>query len=94
MFNCVFMTQGVCEGMTYEEIHESYPDEFALRDANKYLYRYPCGEVRYVCGNIKLSLSGTVIYLCRLVNFLAFGVESHFNPKDYHFFLWYGNPLE
>ena len=37
--------QGICEGMTYEEIKEKYPEEYALRDADKYHYRYPGGEV-------------------------------------------------
>lgn len=32
--------------MTYEEIQENYPEEFALRDQDKYRYRYPKGEVR------------------------------------------------
>lgn len=31
--------------MTYEEIQENYPLEFALRDQDKYRYRYPKGEV-------------------------------------------------
>ncbi|EPY74341.1 hypothetical protein CB1_002101001 [Camelus ferus] len=35
---------GVCEEMTYAEIEKQYPDEFALRDQEKYLYRYPGGE--------------------------------------------------
>lgn len=35
---------GVCEGMTYQEIHEKYPEEFAQRDNDKYHYRYPGGE--------------------------------------------------
>ena len=30
--------------MTYEEIQATYPEEFALRDADKYHYRYPTGE--------------------------------------------------
>lgn len=37
--------QGVCEEMTYEEVRERYPEEFALRDQDKYYYRYPTGEV-------------------------------------------------
>ncbi|NXP41581.1 F263 bisphosphatase, partial [Leiothrix lutea] len=36
---------GVCEEMTYEEIREQHPEEFALRDQDKYYYRYPSGEV-------------------------------------------------
>ncbi|KAG3270388.1 6-phosphofructo-2-kinase/fructose-2,6-bisphosphatase 4 isoform X5 [Marmota monax] len=35
---------GVCEEMTYEEIQYHYPLEFALRDQDKYRYRYPKGE--------------------------------------------------
>ncbi|XP_052278598.1 6-phosphofructo-2-kinase/fructose-2,6-bisphosphatase-like isoform X7 [Dreissena polymorpha] len=35
---------GICEGMTYEEIAEKYPEEFAKRDQDKYHYRYPTGE--------------------------------------------------
>lgn len=30
----------------YEEIQEHFPLEFALRDQDKYRYRYPKGEVR------------------------------------------------
>ncbi len=33
--------QGVCEEMTYEEVRERFPEEFALRDQDKYYYRYP-----------------------------------------------------
>ena len=35
---------GVCEELTYEEIAERYPAEFAARDHNKLTYRYPGGE--------------------------------------------------
>ncbi|XP_070558322.1 6-phosphofructo-2-kinase/fructose-2,6-bisphosphatase-like isoform X2 [Ptychodera flava] len=35
---------GVCDEMTYEEIQDKFPEEFALRDQNKYHYRYPKGE--------------------------------------------------
>lgn len=38
--------QGVCEEMTYEEIRHTYPEEYALREQDKYYYRYPTGEVR------------------------------------------------
>lgn len=31
--------------MTYKEIEEKFPEEFSLRDQDKYLYRYPGGEV-------------------------------------------------
>lgn len=32
---------GVCEGMTYEEISQTYPEEYAARIADKIQYRYP-----------------------------------------------------
>jgi len=35
---------GVCEQMTYKEIEEKFPAEFAARDLNKLNYRYPGGE--------------------------------------------------
>jgi len=35
---------GSCEELTYEEIAEKYPEEFAARDVNKLTYRYPGGE--------------------------------------------------
>lgn len=35
---------GVCDGMTYEEIEEKYPEDFKARDEDKYEYRYPGGE--------------------------------------------------
>lgn len=35
---------GVCDGMTYEEIEDVYPEDFKARDDNKYEYRYRGGE--------------------------------------------------
>jgi broad specificity phosphatase PhoE len=35
---------GICEGMTYQEIEDLYPQELAKRDGDKYYYRYPKGE--------------------------------------------------
>ncbi|KAI0461006.1 Fructose-2,6-bisphosphatase [Komagataella kurtzmanii] len=35
---------GVCDGMTYEEIAEKYPDDFKARDEDKFEYRYRGGE--------------------------------------------------
>jgi broad specificity phosphatase PhoE len=35
---------GDCEALTYEQIQEKFPKEFALRDQDKYHYRYPRGE--------------------------------------------------
>lgn len=35
---------GLCDGMTYEEIEEKYPEDFKERDDNKFEYRYKGGE--------------------------------------------------
>jgi broad specificity phosphatase PhoE/predicted kinase len=35
---------GVCDGLTYAEVKRRYPEEFALRAADKLNYRYPRGE--------------------------------------------------
>lgn len=35
---------GACDGMTYEEIEEQYPEEYQLRENDKLAYRYPRGE--------------------------------------------------
>ncbi|KAI5928107.1 6-phosphofructo-2-kinase [Camillea tinctor] len=35
---------GVCDGMTYQEIKDVYPEDFQARDEDKYNYRYRGGE--------------------------------------------------
>ena len=35
---------GTCDGMTYKEIQENFPEEFGRRQADKLSYRYPRGE--------------------------------------------------
>jgi broad specificity phosphatase PhoE len=35
---------GSCDGLTYEQIAERYPEEFAARKKDKLRYRYPKGE--------------------------------------------------
>lgn len=42
--------QGVCEGLTYAEIEDRYPEEFSLRDQDKYHFRYSGGEVSMSCS--------------------------------------------
>lgn len=44
---CFLAFQGVCEEMTYKMIEETFPEEYAMRDQDKYHYRYPGGEVAY-----------------------------------------------
>jgi 6-phosphofructo-2-kinase/fructose-2,6-biphosphatase 2 len=35
---------GSCDGLTYDEIAEQFPEDFKARDDNKFEYRYPGGE--------------------------------------------------
>mmetsp|Transcript_21409 Transcript_21409/g.44532 ORF Transcript_21409/g.44532 Transcript_21409/m.44532 type:complete len:530 (+) Transcript_21409:125-1714(+) len=35
---------GICDGLTYKEIEERYPEEFKRRQEDKLTYRYPRGE--------------------------------------------------
>lgn len=38
------LDSGVCDGMTYAQIEDEYPEDFAARDEDKYNYRYRGGE--------------------------------------------------
>ncbi|KAG5933242.1 Fructose-2,6-bisphosphatase [Claviceps sorghi] len=38
------LDSGVCDGLTYQEIKDRYPEDFAARDEDKYNYRYRGGE--------------------------------------------------
>ncbi|KAJ5736508.1 uncharacterized protein N7483_001633 [Penicillium malachiteum] len=38
------LDSGVCDGLTYQEISEKYPEDFKARDDDKYNYRYRGGE--------------------------------------------------
>uniref|UniRef100_A0A672H4R9 6-phosphofructo-2-kinase/fructose-2,6-bisphosphatase 2 n=1 Tax=Salarias fasciatus TaxID=181472 RepID=A0A672H4R9_SALFA len=61
---------GVCEEMTYEMIQETFPEEFALRDQDKYHYRYPGGESyqdlvqRLEPVIMELERQGNVLVVC------------------------------
>uniref|UniRef100_A0A8C2WF34 6-phosphofructo-2-kinase/fructose-2,6-bisphosphatase 2 n=1 Tax=Cyclopterus lumpus TaxID=8103 RepID=A0A8C2WF34_CYCLU len=61
---------GVCEEMTYEMIQNSFPEEFALRDQDKYHYRYPGGESyqdlvqRLEPVIMELERQGNVLVIC------------------------------
>jgi 6-phosphofructo-2-kinase/fructose-2,6-biphosphatase 2 len=38
------LDSGVCDGLTYQEIEDAYPEDFKARDDDKYNYRYRGGE--------------------------------------------------
>ena len=47
------------EHLTYEDIEEKYPEEYAAREASKLTYRYPSGEsyqvLRSILNNLNFS---------------------------------------
>lgn len=51
----------------YEEIQEHYPQEFALRDQDKYRYRYPKGEVTLPNVSLLLLFRGEQIFVSQQV---------------------------
>ncbi|XP_007247770.3 6-phosphofructo-2-kinase/fructose-2,6-bisphosphatase 2 isoform X3 [Astyanax mexicanus] len=61
---------GVCEEMTYDMIQSTFPEEFALRDQDKYHYRYPGGESyqdlvqRLEPVIMELERQGNVLVVC------------------------------
>uniref|UniRef100_A0A8C8LSJ7 6-phosphofructo-2-kinase/fructose-2,6-bisphosphatase 2 n=1 Tax=Oncorhynchus tshawytscha TaxID=74940 RepID=A0A8C8LSJ7_ONCTS len=61
---------GVCEEMTYDIIEKTYPEEFSLRDQDKYHYRYPGGESyqdlvqRLEPVIMELERQGNVLVIC------------------------------
>ncbi|KAM9342649.1 6-phosphofructo-2-kinase/fructose-2,6-bisphosphatase 2-like isoform 2-T4 [Pholidichthys leucotaenia] len=80
---------GVCEDMTYEMIEKKYPEEFAMRDQDKYHYRYPGGESyqdlvqRLEPVIMELERQGNVLVICHqavmrclLAYFLDKGAED------------------
>ncbi|KAF2363704.1 Histidine phosphatase superfamily clade-1 [Trinorchestia longiramus] len=64
---------GICEGLTYEEIQEQLPEEFAARDNNKYQYRYPRGESY---EDVVYRLESVMMELERQENVLVVGHQA------------------
>jgi len=54
---------GPCEGLTYEEVAEAFPEEFAARARDKLRYRYPGGGESY--KDVMIRLRPVVIELER-----------------------------
>lgn len=64
---------GICEEMTYEEIQEKYPEDFAARDQNKFHYRYPRGESY---EDLVARLEPVIMELERQENVLVVGHQA------------------
>ena len=44
---------GCMEHLTYEDIEDKYPEEYAAREVNKLTYRYPSGESYQVSSHLQ-----------------------------------------
>ncbi|KAL7414700.1 6-phosphofructo-2-kinase-domain-containing protein [Mrakia frigida] len=64
---------GVCDGMTYEEIEERYPEDYAARDSDKYDYRYRGGESY---RDVVVRLEPVIMELERQENILVIGHQA------------------
>jgi len=83
------ISAGDHDNMTYEDIAEKFPVEFALRDADKLCYRYPSGEsymdvvqrIKPILQTIKeednlLIISHQATLRCLLTMILGYPVED------------------
>jgi len=64
---------GVCDAMTYEEIEQAYPDDFANRDEDKFNYRYRGGESY---RDVVVRLEPIIMELERQENILIIGHQA------------------
>ncbi|KAI8328343.1 6-phosphofructo-2-kinase-domain-containing protein [Blakeslea trispora] len=64
---------GMCDGMTYEEIEEKYPEDYANRDEDKFNYRYKGGESY---RDVVLRLEPVIMDLERQGNILIIGHQA------------------
>lgn len=64
---------GVCDGMTYEEIEEQFPEDYANRDEDKFNYRYRGGESY---RDVVLRLEPIIMDLERQKNILIIGHQA------------------
>ncbi|CAG8549722.1 27354_t:CDS:2, partial [Racocetra persica] len=64
---------GVCDGMTYEEIEEKYPEDYNNRDEDKFNYRYRGGESY---RDVVYRLEPVIMELERQQNILIIGHQA------------------
>ena len=67
------LNAGLCDGLTYEEIAEAYPEDYANRDHDKYNYRYRGGESY---GDVVLRLEPVIMELERQHDILIIGHQA------------------
>ncbi|POW20136.1 hypothetical protein PSHT_03809 [Puccinia striiformis] len=70
---------GVCDGMTYEEIEEHYPEDYAERDDDKFNYRYRGGESY---RDVVVRLEPVIMELERQENISSFVISHNYNQDE------------
>lgn len=64
---------GVCDGLTYEEIEARYPEDFNLRDQDKFHFRYRNGESY---ADLVLRLEPIIMEVERQENIMIIGHQA------------------
>ena len=64
---------GVCDGMTYDEIAQFYPEDYASRDEDKFNYRYRGGESY---RDVVVRLEPIIMELERQTDILIIGHQA------------------
>lgn len=86
------ISAGVCEELTYQEIQSTYPEEFALRDRDKFYYRYPMGESYFDLVHrlepviMELERSENVLVICHQAVarcLLAYYLDKNYDDLPY-----------
>ncbi|OTA54951.1 6-phosphofructo-2-kinase [Hypoxylon sp. EC38] len=88
---------GVCDGMTYQEIKDVYPEDFVARDEDKYNYRYRGGESY---RDVVIRLEPIIMELERSEDILIVThqailrcIYAYFMKKDQSLSPWMNVPL-
>ena len=88
---------GTCDGMTYQEIKDQYPEDFVARDEDKYNYRYLGGESY---RDVVIRLEPIIMELERSENILIVThqailrcIYAYFMKKDHTRRPWMNVPL-
>lgn len=91
------LDSGVCDGLTYQEIKDKYPEDFAARDEDKYNYRYRGGESY---RDVVIRLEPIIMELERSENILIVThqavlrcIYAYFMKKDQERSPWMNVPL-
>lgn len=91
------LDSGVCDGLTYKQIQQQYPEDFEARDVDKYNYRYRGGESY---RDVVIRLEPIIMELERSENILIIThqavvrcIYAYFQEKSQQEAPWMAVPL-